>query len=174
MRASAVLPWSDGATASDHVAAVAHILVDGSNVIHAWPELRASLRRDKALAREQLVARLLPLLPVGCERLTVVFDGRGGELAVEHPHGPDSVAVIYTPAGLTADDIIEKLVGRAADAATCLVATGDQAERATVEAAGAVWCSPEELAARVEHAASQAGARAARITNGNRQRWNRS
>lgn len=155
------------------VGTVAHILVDGSNLIHAWPELRGVLKRDRTLAREQLISRLLVLLPVACGRLTVVFDGRGPELVVEHPHGPESVAVIYTPGGVTADDVIEQLVGRSADPAGCLVATGDQAERSTIEAAGAAWCSPEELAARVERAEEQQQGRVAGINRENRRKWNR-
>lgn len=153
--------------------AVAHILVDGSNVIHAWPELRSLLRRDKSAAREQLVACLLVLLPEACDRLTVVFDGRGADLVVEHPHGPDSVAVIYTPAGLTADDVIEQLVGRAADPQGCLVATGDQSERATVEAGGARWCGPSELAARVERAETRQDGRVNRLNRDAQKEWRR-
>ncbi len=153
---------------------VAHILVDGSNLIHAWADLRSETRRgDKTVARERLVGRLLVLLPVACERLTVVFDGRGADLVVEHPHGPESVAVIYTPAGVTADDVIERLVARAADPATCLVATADQSERSTVEAAGAVWCSPDELAARVERAGEQQERRVAGLARDNGRKWNR-
>ncbi|MFH1497976.1 MAG: NYN domain-containing protein [Verrucomicrobiota bacterium] len=152
---------------------VAHILVDGSNLIHAWPSLGGAVKRDKALARERLISRLLVLLPAACERLTVVFDGRGPELVIEHPHGAESVAVIYTPSGVTADDIIEQLVGRSADPAGCLVATGDQAERSTIEASGAAWCSPDELAARVERAGERQSTRVAEISRENRRKWNR-
>src|SRR5690606_3722394 len=127
------------------VGATEHLLVDGSNVIHAWPELRALIKREKAVARERLIGSLLVLLPAEFARVTVVFDGRGSELVVEHPAGPDSLAVIYTPGGATADDVIEQLVGRATEPAACVVATGDQAERATIEATGAAWCSPEDL-----------------------------
>lgn len=153
--------------------AVTHILVDGSNLIHAWPELRGLLSRDKSVARERLVSSVTALWPSACERLTIVFDGRGQDLVVEHPVGSDAVAVIYTPAGLTADDVIERLIGRAADASSCLVATGDQAERATVEASGAAWCTPEELAARVAKAGDVQSLRMDRIKKENARGWKR-
>ncbi|AHF91851.1 putative RNA-binding protein containing a PIN domain [Opitutaceae bacterium TAV1] len=133
-----------------NVSATKHLIVDGSNLLHAWPELRALLRRDRDAARARLVDLLAPLHDNSPEplRLTVVFDGRGSGLVVEHPAGPPSFSCIYTPAGTTADDVIEQLVARSADPAACLVATDDQAERSTVEAAGAVWCSSRDLAAR--------------------------
>lgn len=155
------------------VGMVTHLLIDGSNLMHAWPELRALLKRNKLLAREQLVSQLLVLMPETTERVTVVYDGRGVELVVEHPYGPDSVAVIYTPGGLTADDVIEQLVAQSEDASGCLVATGDQAERTTVEAAGAIWCSPAELLARIERAEEQQRGRISKITKKNRGQWTR-
>jgi predicted RNA-binding protein with PIN domain len=79
----------------------------------------------------------------------VVFDGRGDTLQVEPVGGAADFACIYTPAGATADDVIEQLVSKATDPSACLVVTADQAERSTVEAAGAAWCSPTELAGRI-------------------------
>jgi hypothetical protein len=32
-----------------------HLLIDAANVIHAWPELRALLKRDRDAARSQLI-----------------------------------------------------------------------------------------------------------------------
>ena len=33
------------------MASAKHLLVDGPNILHAWPELRALLRRDRDAAR---------------------------------------------------------------------------------------------------------------------------
>jgi predicted RNA-binding protein with PIN domain len=132
-----------------------HLLVDGSNVVHAWPETRALARRDREAAKALLLRRVAVLHDLGGWRVTVVFDGRGAELGVEAVGGAAHFACVHTPAGATADDVIERLVGRAAEPGACLVATADQAERATVEAAGAAWCSPEDLARRIEAADTQ-------------------
>jgi uncharacterized protein len=139
----------NGKTAVQSVSATTHLLVDGSNVMHAWPDTRALARRDREAARTLLVRRLAPLHDGAGWRVTVVFDARGETMQIEPVGGASDFACIYTPAGATADDVIEQLVAKAADPSTCLVATADQAERNTVEAAGAAWCSPDELARRI-------------------------
>ena len=124
-----------------------HLLVDGSNILHAWPELRALLRGERDVARERLAQTLRLIHDKEQIRLTLVFDGRGSDLVVESTGGQNTFAVVYTPAGTTADDVIEQLVGKAADPSACLVATDDRAERQTIEASGAMGISAEELRA---------------------------
>ncbi|RRJ95425.1 RNA-binding protein [Opitutaceae bacterium TAV4] len=148
-----------------------HLIIDGSNILHAWPELRALLKRDRDAARARLIDRLAPIHDLEAIRLTLVFDGRGPELVVEHPVGPASFSIIYTPAGTTADDVIEQLVARSATPATCLVATDDQAERSTIEAAGAAWCSARELEARSATASQRQTANTARLNRQTAKTW---
>src|SRR3954465_11256942 len=62
-----------------------HLLVDGSNVMHAWPELRQLLKRDRDAARAKLSQALALIHDHDEIRVTLVFDGRGPELAVERP-----------------------------------------------------------------------------------------
>jgi predicted RNA-binding protein with PIN domain len=148
-----------------------HLLVDGANLLHAWPELRALMKRDRGAARSQLVQRLSALHDAEQARVTLVFDGRGDELVVERPSGHVTFSVLYTPTSLTADDVIEQLVGRAADASVCHVATGDQAERQTIEAAGAVWVPPADLAAWVERAESRLASDVRVLNRENAKKW---
>lgn len=129
--------------------ATTHLIVDGSNVVHAWPETKALVRRDRESARTLLIRRIAPLHDGAGWRVTVVFDGRGDAIQFEPVGGAADFACIFTPAGTTADDVIEQLVSKAADPSACLVVTADQAERSTVEAAGAAWCSPGDLAERI-------------------------
>lgn len=129
-----------------------HLLIDGSNILHAWPELRALMRRERDVAREKLSQSVRVIHDTEQVRLTLVFDGRGSELVVEQPGDLKTFSHIYTPAGMTADDAIEQLVGKAADPATCIVATDDRAERQTIEATGAAGISAEELRAWVGRA----------------------
>ncbi len=148
-----------------------HLLVDGANLLHAWPELRALMKRDRSAARSQLVQQLGAVHDAEQARVTVVFDGRGDELVVERPSGHVTFSVLYTPTSLTADDVIEQLVGRAADASLCYVATGDQAERQTIEAAGAVWVPPADLAAWVERAESRLASDVRVLNRENAKKW---
>lgn len=103
-------------------------------------------------------------------RVSVVFDGRGSDVAIERPTQHTTYSVIYTPAGMTADDLIEQLATQANPSSNVIVATGDGAERDTIEAAGARAVSPEQLSAwleRVERQQGDAIARQQRQTEAN-------
>lgn len=148
-----------------------HLLIDGSNVLQAWPDTRAMARRDREAAKALLLRRVAVLHDFAGWRVTVVFDGRGENLSVEAIGDAADFACLHTPAGATADDVIEQLVGRALVPAACLVATADQPERATVEAAGAAWCSPEELAARIDSMNTRQARRVARGNAASERAW---
>lgn len=150
-----------------------HLLVDAANVLHAWPELRGLLKRDRDAARSQLIQRLGALHDAESMRVTVVVDGRGREIVVEHPSRQATFAVVYTPSSLTADDVIEQMVGRSADPALCEVATGDQAERNTIEATGAIWVPLADLRARIDRAEQRLSAKVAGLNRANAHDWRR-
>jgi predicted RNA-binding protein with PIN domain len=91
-----------------------HLLVDALNVIHAWPELRAVLATHGAdAARTQLATILRPIHDIEGWRVTIVLDGAGDEIRVERPGKELTFSYVYGPKGLTADGIIEQLVGNA-------------------------------------------------------------
>ena len=150
-----------------------HLLVDAANVLHAWPELRAMLKRDRDAARAQLIQRLESLHDADSVRITVVIDGKGHEIVIEHPAQLATFTVVYTPSSLTADDVIEQMVGRSTDPSLCEVATGDQAERNTIEATGAVWVPPADLRVRVERAEQRLFSKIAGVNRANSQDWRR-
>lgn len=156
------------------VTRIRHLLVDGANLLHAWPELRALARRDRTAARTGLVQCLSVLHDDEAWRVTVVFDGRGPDLAIEGVGGQPSFAVVTTPDALTADDVIEQLVGKSAEPAACTVVTGDRAEAQTVTALGAQTITPAELAAWLERLRSRQNARIKGLGRDNDQRWRQS
>lgn len=166
----------DPLTAADTVARVAfekHLLVDVANVLHAWPELRALMKRDRNVARSQLIQRLAAVHDAESVRVTLVVDGRGRELVVEHPSHEATLTVVYTSASLTADDVIEQMVGRSIDPTTCEVATGDQAERNTIEATGAIWVPIADLRMRIERAENRLSSKVAGLKRANAHDWHR-
>ena len=150
---------------------VQHLLIDGANVLHASPELRELLKRDRDTARSQLIQQVAAIHDGEQIRVTVVFDGRGSELIVERPLGEVTFSVVYTPSSLTADDVIEQYVGRSANPADCVVATGDRAEAQTVRATGAHVISPDELLAWGQRAQTRLSAKATGIRRKNAQDW---
>lgn len=127
-----------------------HLLIDGYNVIHDWPELRTELRGGGAVARERLVEAVRVIHDRDRIRVTIVFDGRGEKIEVERPNEELTFSLVYSPASLSADDVIERLVGAAEESSLCTVVTRDRAERETIEALGAQAISPGELRSWVE------------------------
>jgi predicted RNA-binding protein with PIN domain len=148
-----------------------HLLVDGANILHAWPDTRALLRRDREAARARLGQIAAAIHDAEDVRVTLVFDGSGTELLTEQPGAAATLAILRTPAGTTADDVIERLVGAARVPENCVVATGDQGVRETVAALGAVCVSPEELAAWAERAERRLHTRVAGLRRETEKQW---
>jgi predicted RNA-binding protein with PIN domain len=122
-----------------------HLLIDAYNVIHQWPDLRQAMRRGSVVAREMLGAAVRALHDHERIRVTLVFDGQGSEIEIERPSAQLTFSYLFSPRSLSADDVIERLVGSAADPGNYVIVTRDLAERHTLEALGATVRSPEEL-----------------------------
>jgi uncharacterized protein len=119
-----------------------YLLVDGHSVIYQWPELRALHAQQPNKCRELLTQLLSNFHDTSDWLVTLVFDGKTGPT---EPVQPGKMALIYSKEGQTADSIIERLVGQAADPANVYVVTADGAERVTVESLGAFVMSPDWL-----------------------------
>jgi predicted RNA-binding protein with PIN domain len=131
-----------------------YLLVDGYNIVHAWPETRRLLSRDVDAAAALLVEKLAVLHdPDTCE-VTVVFDGRG-ERAESISGGGALPFVIYAQTGRTADAVIEQIVARAPDAKLFTIATRDNAITLSVHTRGATVIGPDALADWAERQRAQ-------------------
>jgi predicted RNA-binding protein with PIN domain len=150
-----------------------HLLVDGSNIMHAWPELRGLLPAGRDTARARLSQAVRVLHDLEQVRVTLVFDGRGSELSVEQPAGQATFAHVYTPAGTTADDVIAQLVGQAREPASCIVATDDRGERQAVETLGAAALSSADLASWISRAEQRQQAQLGERRRVNEAKWRR-
>ena len=148
-----------------------HLIVDGANIVHAWPELRRMAVHDRPGARERLAQLLTSIHDSGDVRLTLVFDGRGDDIVIERPSNQPSFSIVYTPSALTADDVIEQLVAKSATPSECVVATDDRAERETVAALGATTLRSEDLAAWVKRAEARQTATAQSLRAANTRAW---
>jgi predicted RNA-binding protein with PIN domain len=152
---------------------VKHLLIDGSNIVHAWPELKMLMKRDREAARTKLSAYVSVLHDAEQVRVSIVFDGRGADLVVERPLGHATFSHIYTPVGTTADDVIEQWVGQSAEPDSCCVATEDRAERQTIEALGASGISAQELWKWVERAQERQSSQLAGLRKNAERKWRR-
>ena len=116
--------------------ALVRILVDGYSLLHAWPELAAGVPRHSARARDELVQMLMNYHDATGEPVTVVFDGSGAPPDVPKAESSRAVEVLFSRAGQTADDVIERAAHLFQPHGEVLVVTDDQAERDTVNGFG--------------------------------------
>ena len=150
-----------------------HLILDGYNLIHALPEFRAVLDNyGISTARERFQEAMSCLHDPGHVRLTIVYDGQGGSMEVEQPLPDDpGYAIIYSPSGVSADEVIERLVVNADAPERILVATRDNAIVQTYAASGAFSLRPDELVERLDRVASSQQKVLADARRNNRQAW---
>jgi hypothetical protein len=121
--------------------ALVRILVDGYSLLHQWTDLAPGKPRHSAAAREELIGQLTRYYDATGTPITIVFDGsRGPRDQDETPSTPE-VEVLYSRAGQTADQLIERATHRLARFGEVLVVTDDLAERDTVSSVGGMVSS---------------------------------
>ena len=127
--------------------AVAHLLVDGMNVIGSRPN---GWWRDRDGAARMLVGRLQRLHAAGGDAVTVVFDGRPSGALPEGDHA--GVTVLYALRGGpdAADDRIVELLAAAAEPRTWTVVTSDRLLRERSAALGASVVGAGTLLSRLD------------------------
>ena len=132
------------------------LLVDGYNVLHAWPELRELLGESLELARDRLVDRLATLGHVTGTEVTVVFDAHRTWARRDSEELRDGVRVVFTRRGRSADHAIERWAYQAREQGQpILVATSDSFHRAMLRGMGAGVIDAAELLRQVEAAEAQ-------------------
>ncbi|MEK3988164.1 MULTISPECIES: NYN domain-containing protein [Robertmurraya] len=121
------------------------LLVDGYNIIGAWPELRELKNKDLAAARDRLVERMAEYQAYSGYRVIVVFDAHFVK-GTEKKYKNYKVEVIFTRNNETADERIEKLAISLNNRKTQIhVATSDFTEQWAIFGQGALRKSAREL-----------------------------
>ena len=129
-----------------------YYLIDGYNVINAWPEL-IRLRGNLNEARDVLVHILTEYGAFENYEMTIVFDAFFTEDEEHELQVTDRMKVIYTGAGETADSCIERLAYTAVRAGREVhVVTSDGAEQSVILGAGAYRITSPELRRSVKKA----------------------
>jgi predicted RNA-binding protein with PIN domain len=125
--------------------ALARILIDGYSLLHAWKELAPGSRRHSAMARGELIHRLTQYRDATGGAMTVFFDGAGAPAGTLPVLSTPELEILFSKAGQTADDLIERAAYRLLPYGEVLVVTNDLAERDTVTALGAHASSCENF-----------------------------
>jgi uncharacterized protein len=116
--------------------ALVRILVDGYSLIHGWPEIAPGKPRHSAAARDELIHQLTRYHDAIGTPITIVFDGANNDIRLSTVESTPEVEILYSRAGQTADQIIERAAHRLSAYGEVLAVTDDFAERDTVIAMG--------------------------------------
>ena len=121
------------------------LLVDGYNIIGAWPELREMRNNDLAAARDRLVEKMAEYQGYRGYKVIIVFDAYEVQ-GLEKKYKNNQVEVIFTKENETADERIEKLAIALSNRTTQIhVATSDYTEQWAIFGQGALRKSAREL-----------------------------
>src|SRR5208282_694706 len=121
--------------------ALVRILVDGYSLLHNWPELAPGAPRHSARAREELIHVLTRYHDVTGTPVTIFFDGSGAPSGTPQYESNPGVEVLFSRAGQTADDLIERAAHRYSAYGEAMAVTDDVAERETVSGLGGLASS---------------------------------
>ena len=126
--------------------------MDGFSLLHRWPALAAGKARHSAAAREELINVLTQYHDACGTPITIVFDGAGSKRDADETPSTPAVEILYSRAGQTADQIIERAAHRLKAYGEVLVVTDDFAERDTVSSVGGMTSSCGNFIRTVESA----------------------
>ena len=122
------------------------LLVDGYNVINAWPELAELLQSEIGHARDRLVEYLSGYGTYKKYQTTIVFDAHQTDGAGSVEAIVANLTVVYTAEKETADSYIERLAYlQVRQGRRVYVVTNDWAEQLLILGAGAFRIPAREL-----------------------------
>jgi predicted RNA-binding protein with PIN domain len=135
--------------------ALARILVDGYSLLHNWPGLAPGQPRHSGRARDELIYVLTRYHDATGEPITIFFDGAGAPPHTPANESSAAVEVLFSRAGQTADEMIERAAHRFQDYGEVLVVTDDHAERDTVTGLGGMASSCANFIRMIESALTE-------------------
>ena len=132
-----------------------YLLVDGYNIIHAWPELKNLAEANLDSARSHLLDILSNYQGIRKCHIIAVFDaynvpGRREESTAFH-----NIHVVFTREAQTADQYIERFAHVNKDKYHITVATSDGLQQLIVRSAGSALLSARELKVVIDEANEQ-------------------
>lgn len=129
-----------------------YLLVDGYNIIFAWPELKAIAEEDLEDARKKLLDALSNYQGVRKCHIIVVFDAYRVQGHMEEIIPYYNIHLVYTREAQTADHYIEKFAHQHSKKDRVIVATSDGLQQMIIRGAGCDLLSARELKLELERA----------------------
>ncbi len=121
--------------------ALVRVLVDGYSLLHNWPEIAPGRARHSEAARRELIQRLTLYQDATGTPITIFFDGASAPPGTPKLFSRPEMEVLYSRAGQTADQMIERAAHRFSPYGEVMAVTDDLAERETVISLGGLSCS---------------------------------
>lgn len=135
--------------------ALVRILIDGYSLLHNWPELAPGKARHSAAARDELIHILTQYRDAIGTPITIFFDGAGAPKGTPAALSTPELEVLYSKAGQTADQMIERAAHRFSEYGEIVAVTDDLAERDTVVSLGGSTSSCLNFIQSVENALAE-------------------
>jgi small GTP-binding protein len=129
-----------------------YLLVDGYNIIHAWPELQELAGDNMEGARMKLLDILSNYQGICKCQIILVFDAYRVQGHFEEVIDFHTIHIVYTKEAQTADQYIEKFAHDNAKKYNITVATSDGLQQIIIRGAGCALLSARELRAEIERA----------------------
>ncbi len=129
-----------------------YLLVDGYNIIHAWPELKELADGNMDGARMKLLDSLSGYQALRQQKIIVVFDAYRVQGHREEITEYGNLHIVYTGEAQTADQYIEKFAHDNKKKYNIAVATSDGLQQMIVRGAGCSLLSARELKDEIDAA----------------------
>ncbi|MCB8818567.1 translation factor GTPase family protein [Desulfosporosinus shakirovi] len=129
-----------------------YLLVDGYNIIHAWPELRELADDNMDGARMKLLDILSNFQGIRKCRIIVVFDAYRVQGHFEEVIDYHNIHMVYTKEAQTADQYIERFAHDNQQQYNITVATSDGLQQIIIRGAGCALLSARELKVEIDGA----------------------
>lgn len=123
------------------------LLIDGYNIMHAWPELKRLLSHvDYEAARTRLIDMICDFSAHSNYETIIVFDAHMKKGSLRHEESYPPIKVIFTAEHETADHYIESLMNKQDNRLRNIyVATSDALEQTIIFGRGGARLSAREL-----------------------------
>lgn len=127
-----------------------YLLVDGYNIIFAWPELKEMAKENMDAAKSRLLDWLSKYKSVEDCEVIVVFDAYRVQGHPEEFLEYGNIYVVYTKEAQTADQYIEKFAHDNSEKFDITVATSDGLQQVIIRGEGCALMSASELREKVK------------------------
>ncbi|QOX61978.1 GTP-binding protein [Anoxybacterium hadale] len=132
-----------------------YLLVDGYNIIHAWPELKELVDDNMAGARMKLLDALSNYQGIRNREIIVVFDAYRVQRHYEDLIDYYNIHVVFTKEAQTADQYIEKFAHDNKKKYDITVATSDGLQQLIIRGSGCALLSARELKEEMDAASEK-------------------